>query len=137
MKNKGLEARNALLTKMFEYEHERAEEWREVAERNAQAVKELQAELSYYIKVNPNLRKKYRNTIINRTLYNWFLEHLKDNGKEVSYKLVYDRAVSKNFLKKIKNSAYIYGVDQKKAIEDKIRKRLKAHCRLNNLKLPE
>ncbi len=115
------------INKMLEFERNRANKWHAVAERNGRAVIELQAEISYYIKVNPNLRKKYRNTIINRTLYSWFIKYRKKViGKAALYSLIYDRALKKGWVKETKPEY----------ISRNIRRRLQYHCELHNISYP-
>ena len=46
MTNKKLEDNYALLKKMFEHERNRANEWREVAERRAETIEQLQTRLT-------------------------------------------------------------------------------------------
>ncbi len=115
------------INKMLEYERDLANKWQKVAERNGRAIIELQAELSYYIKVNPNLRKRYRNTIINRTLYKWFLKYRKEiKGKAAIYSRIYDRALKKGWVKELKPEN----------VSRNIRRRLKYHCELCNIPFP-
>ncbi len=115
------------INKMLEYERDHAIKWQKVAERNGRAIVELQAELSYYIKVNPNLRKRYRNTIINRTLYKWFLKYRKEvQGKTVIYSLIYERALKKGWVKEV----------NPENVSRNIRRRLQYHCELNNIPFP-
>ena len=115
------------INKMLEYERDHAIKWQKVAERNGRAIVELQAELSYYIKVNPNLRKRYRNTIINRTLYKWFLKYRKEvKGKTVIYSLIYERALKKGWVKEV----------NPENVSRNIRRRLQYHCELNSIPFP-
>ncbi|MFV1977024.1 MAG: hypothetical protein ACC651_14875 [Candidatus Scalindua sp.] len=116
------------INKMLEYERDRVIEWKKVAERNARAVVELEAEISYYIKVNPALRKRYRNTIINRTLYKWFQKYRKEvKGKAEIYSLIYKRAVKKGWVKEVRPEN----------VSRNIRRRLQYHCELHNLSFPK
>ena len=115
------------INKMLEYERDLANKWQKVAERNGRAIVELQAELSYYIKVNPNLRKRYRNTIINRTLYKWFLKYRKEiKGKAAIYSLIYERALKKGWVKEV----------NPENVSRNIRRRLQYHCELHNIPFP-
>jgi len=115
------------INRMLEYERNRANEWQNLAERNGRAVIELEAEISYYIKVNPNLRNRYRNTIINRTLYKWFLKYRKEvNRKAAIYSLIYGRALKKGWVKEV----------NPENISRNIRRRLQYHCELHNMPFP-
>ncbi len=140
MTNKKLEDNYALLKKMFEHERNRANEWRAVAERRAETIEQLQTRLTGSIIEQTALMRKYRNTVINRTMFNWFLEYLADgNSKEIACFCIYVDAVKAGFLKKInhKDHEKAKAVDWKIGIQDQIRKRLKAHCKLNNIPYPE
>jgi len=140
MQNNKLENNYALLKKMFEHERNRANEWREVAESRADTIEQLQICLTDSIKKRKKLKKKYRNTVINRTMFDWFLEYLADgNSKKIAYFCVYVDAVKAGFLNKVshKDHENADAVDWKKGIENKIRTRLKAHCKLNNIAYPE
>jgi len=110
------------INKMLAYERDRVIEWQKVAERNARAVVELEAELSYY------LRKRYRNTIINRTLYQWFLKYRKEiRGKAEIYNLIYKRAFKKGWVKEV----------SPENVSRNIRRRLQYHCELHNISFPK
>ena len=140
MSIKALENKNALLKKMFEHERMRANEWREVAERSAETIEQLQARLKDSINKHTALKTKCRNTDINRTMYKWYLEYLADgNCKEIAYFCIYVNAVKADFLKKIKHKDHenANALGWKTGIEDKIQKHLKAHCKLNNIPYPE
>ena len=137
--NKKKDAKYALLEKMFEHERERANKWKEAAERISLTNNELQEKLMDCIKKRNDLKKKYSDTVNNRTMYKWFLEYLEDgNGKETTYFRIYIEAEKAGFLKKVvhKDHENADAVSWKKSIEDKIRRRLQTHCKLNNLKFP-
>jgi hypothetical protein len=115
------------INKMLEYERDHTNKWKAVAERNARAVVELEAEISYYIKVNPALRKRYRNTIINRTLYTWFVKYReKVKGRSEIYGLIYNRALKKGWVKEVRPEN----------VSRNIRRRLQYHCELHNIAFP-
>jgi predicted transcriptional regulator len=81
----------------------------------------IRNELAFYIEKNPNLKKKWNNIVLNGTLYNWFLEYRKDNGKEASYSLIADRAFKEGLLSEV-----VYNRS--------IRRRLVQHCERNNIR---
>ena len=135
-----LEAKVIVLNKMFESELDRANEWQVVAEHRAKTIKELQAKLTDSIKKCTNLKKKYRNTVKNRAMFKWFTEYLQDgNDKENVYFYIYIKAVEAGFMEKVEHKDHKNSntVEWKKSIEDKIRKRLKAHCKHKNIPYPE
>ena len=99
-----LQAQNALLKKVFEQEHDRANEWQEVAENQTKANEQLKTELKHYIEINEKLRTKRKRAYQNETMYKWFNEYLAEgDGKETAYYKIYDRAIEAGFIKEVKH----------------------------------
>ena len=135
-----LEAKVVVLNKMLESELDRANEWHVVAERRTKTIEELQAKLTDSIKKHTYLKKKYHNTIKNLSILEWLTEYLLDGyDKENAYFYAYVKAVEAGILKKVKHKDHenSNAVEWKKSIDNKIRKRLTAHCELKSIPYPE
>ena len=135
-----LEAKVVVLNKMLESELDRANEWQQVAERRADTIKELQARLTDSIKKYTHLKKRYHNTNKNLAILEWLTEYLLDgHDKENAYFYAYVKAVEAGILEKVKHKDHenSNAVEWKKSIDNKIRKRLTAHCELKNISYSE
>jgi hypothetical protein len=116
------------LENIIKYQAEDNKKWQEVVEDRANTNKDLHAELSFYIQINPNLKKKWNNALVNKAMSEWF-DKYQEEGKTLSesYKLVYYRAIAVGFINEVKHYPEGGELDHYKAIIDKVRKRLKTH----------
>ena len=117
-----------ILEKLLKQQTENNKGMSEDNKRQRKTIEQLQAELKYYIGKTPALQKKWNNIKNYKVMTDWFNEYLESKKtKSEIYELIYTRAIEAGYLKEVKHKDEASGFDQKKAIEDKVRKCLNTY----------
>lgn len=121
--NPGLADHIELLENVLKSQAENIEGLSDELERERITSKQWRAELVYYRGKTPALIKHWNNLPNYEVMKDWFNEYLADKKtKSEIYELIYIRAIKAGYIKEVKHKDDANGVDQKKAIEDKVRK---------------